>query len=79
MITNNEHLCELFNRSKLVFGVKLRLKEVSNADKAFETEIHLRDLVLLIINDFVIWVNSWIEMSGQESVTDIIKKLLLSA
>jgi hypothetical protein len=63
VITDNEHLGKLFNRSELVLSVYFRFKEVSNLNKSLQAEIHLWNLVFFIINNFIIRVNFGVEIS----------------
>ena len=77
MVTDYEHLSELFDGSELVLGVELRLKEVTHTHKSLKAEVHFWHFVLLVVNYLVVGVNFWIEVSGKEAITDIIQKLLL--
>lgn len=78
MIANYEHLSELPHAPELVLCVHLGLEEVPNRDQTFEAEVHLRNFILLIIDNFIVGVHLWIEKSWQEAVRNIIQELLLS-
>jgi len=78
VITDNEHLSKLFDRSKLVLSVHFRFEEVTDLNKSFQAKVHLWHLVFFIVDNFIVRVHFGVEVSRQEAIRNVVQKLLLS-
>ena len=72
MITDDLPALLLFSHHELIFPDAAAHKVVSNANKAFNDEVHLCHLVLFLINDAIIagfiklsWHEPFIELSHE--------------